>query len=192
MIPTMEVPMRALSRRPRLVERRLPGGGLRLVYGTAPERRAAALLGGALVAALGFAAPAGGFPPALYWITGAMVAAGTLSVDLWTLDPARGAERRFGLLPLARRVAFAGTELSRLELRSGEAGETIVGPSDDYARMEAALYGLGRGPWIALVLRLEEGRGLVLAAVPRRHEAEIRADAARISEVMGLPLAELA
>ena len=103
-----------------------------------------------------------------------------------------GAEvrRRFGLFPFTRSWVLPKERISALELRSGGAGEAALDLDDERRRMEASLLGTGRGPWSALVLVLDDGRSLALAAGGPGRARAFRADGEALAAHLGLPFVD--
>lgn len=98
--------------------------------------------------------------------------------------------RRFGLFPFTRSWVLPKERISALELRSGGAGEAALDLDDERRRMEASLLGTGRGPWSALVLVLDDGRSLALAAGGPRRARAFRADGEALAAHLGLPFVD--
>ena len=98
--------------------------------------------------------------------------------------------RRFGLFPFTRSWVLPKERISALELRSGGAGEAALDLSDERRRMEASLLGTGRGPWSALVLVLDDGRSLALAAGGPGRARAFRADGEVLAAHLGLPFVD--
>ena len=103
-----------------------------------------------------------------------------------------GAEvrRRFGLFPFTRSWVLPKERISALELRSGGAGEAALDLSDERRRMEASLLGTGRGPWSALVLVLDDGRSLALAAGGPGRARAVGSDGEVLAAHLGLPFVD--
>ena len=172
-------------------------------------------------------------PRGLWWTTAAVLALAALSEDRWSFDgAAREVRRRFGLVFAARRWSLPLDEAESFALIAGDpsdigrrAAETRAGQAmsggqgrapgsnlgerfeadelDQRERLAVSLQGLGRGPWVALVLRLSGDRMVVLASArrrggssgrdgssgrgPSRAEATLRADGQSLGRLVGLP-----
>jgi len=182
---------------PTPVLRRAPSG--RLDYGYPRYLRpllAGLALGSALVGKL---LVAESLPRAAWLAVGLLLLFALVSEDRWSFaggSPSssagtapggeaafRGVRRRFGLLPFARNWELSLDRIECAALKSGGPGETPSGPADDErSRMEASLFGMGRGPWVALVLRLVDGRYLVLASGKPRMGDRLASDGKAIAE----------
>jgi len=98
--------------------------------------------------------------------------------------------RNFGLLPLTRSWRVSLSEVEAIELRGGAPSEPISGGADQRSRFESSLFGAGRHPWRALVLKLADGRILVLAAGKVTDETRLRASGAEIAGFVGIRFEE--
>lgn len=140
-------------------------------------------------------------PRASWWGVALLLFFALISEDRWSFlgggplgqeaSPAgeafRGVRRRFGLLPFAQSWELALERIECVALKSGGPGETPSGEADEErGRMEASLLGMGRGDWVALVLRLVDGRYLVLGSGKPRLGGRFAADGQAIAKELRL------
>jgi hypothetical protein len=135
------------------------------------------------------------------WASLGIAALGGLYEERWTFDPGSGRiAHRVGLIFLARRVVIPIGDLARLRIAPFVRG-TVPGSADEARENAAALAGggaddLGRRrarykrPYLCLSCESADGSRRFVNAVPARRGAVLRAQAARIAEACGLPLAE--
>ncbi len=110
--------------------------------------------------------------------------------DLATDRAFAGLRRRFGLLPFTRSWSLPVSRLSSVGLRSGRAGESPNSLQSDRDRLEASIFGMGRGAWVALSLVLDDGRSLVIISTKPGKAAALRRDGAAIAAHLGLPFVD--
>jgi len=135
------------------------------------------------------------------WASLILAALGGLYEEKWTFDPGSGRiAHRVGLVFLARRKVIPLGDLARLRIEPFVRG-TVPGSADEARENAAALAGGEAGvfggrrarykrPYLCLVCEtVDGGRRFVNAASPRR-AAVLRAQASRIAEACGVPLAE--
>jgi hypothetical protein len=140
-------------------------------------------------------------PRASWWGVALLLLFALVSEDRWSFlggasagpeaspggEGFRGVRRRFGLLPFARSWELSLDRVECVALKSGGPGETPSGEADEErGRMEASLLGMGRGDWAALVLRLVDGRYLVLVSGKPRLGARLASDGEAIARELGL------
>jgi len=140
-------------------------------------------------------------PRASWWGVALLLLFALISEDRWSFlgaapggqessppgEAFRGVRRRFGLLPIAQSWELSLDRIECVALKSGGPGETPSGGADEErGRMEASLLGMGRGDWVALVLRLVDGRYLVLASGKPRLGARLASDGEAIARELGL------
>ena len=88
--------------------------------------------------------------------------------------------------PSPRKWALPRDRLHSITIRAGQPGQGPNGSLSERDRMEASLQGMGRHPWVALVLNLYDGRSLIVAAGKPRLHARFRKDGEAIAAWLGL------
>ncbi|MBL8967032.1 MAG: hypothetical protein JNG85_08485 [Spirochaetaceae bacterium] len=167
----------------------------RLDYGTRRFLRLA--LGGLCLAALVVAENyVFGIARALWFLGAGILGFAALSEDRWSFLAAGAAggtalvRRRFGLFPLSRTWELPVERISALELRAGAEGESSFLVEDERRGMEASLLGMGKGSWVALVLVLDDGRSLALAAGKPGRALRLRKEGAALAAHLKLPFVD--
>jgi hypothetical protein len=180
----------------------------KLDYGIRPRDRLLFALGACLFAALAYFTSGDSILSRLAWyLVAALLALAALSEDRWRFFAARpgeapsataeataasfsGLRRRFGILPLLRSWELPLERLYSVSLRSGRAGESPNGVAGDRERLEASMFGMGRGAWVALSIELDNGRKLVLTATKPKKVERLRADGRAIALCLGLEFSD--
>ncbi len=160
-----------------------------LDYRVSPLFRLALFVLGLGLAALGYYSVLDTGLSRLTWYALALVTCGAaLSEDRYRFFPTGdlALRRRFGLFPFSRAWTLDRARVSSLCLASGKAGEVLEGSLSSEDKITAALLGMGRHPWVALVLVLSDGRSLAIDSGRPHRRPQLLRDGQDIAAALGL------